>query len=87
VNCASGLLPITNSTYGQLREIKETRQLMKELFTETYDISVKAAIGLEPDFVGKTMALIATYPYDSTSSLTRTSLPASLPKLIIKMVQ
>lgn len=71
VNCASGLLAVAKSTYGQIREIKETRQLMEDLFTEIYNVSQKAGINLESDFVLKTMALIDTYPYDSTSSLTR----------------
>jgi 2-dehydropantoate 2-reductase len=71
VNCASGLLAVTKSTYGQIREIKETRQLLKELFTEIYDISQKAGINIEPDFVAKTISLIDTYPYEATSSLTR----------------
>jgi len=71
VNCASGLLAVAKSTYGQIREIKETRQLMEDLFTEIYNVSQKAGINLESNFVLKTMALIDTYPYDSTSSLTR----------------
>ncbi len=69
--CVSGLSAITKTTYGQLREIKETRQLMTELLTEIYLLSQKIGINIKPDFVEKTVALIDTYPYDSTSSLTR----------------
>jgi 2-dehydropantoate 2-reductase len=70
-NCVSGLLALTRSTYGELREIKETRQLMVDLFTEIFVLSQKIGINLEPDFVAKTVSLIDTYPYNSTSSLTR----------------
>jgi 2-dehydropantoate 2-reductase len=69
--CVSGLLAITRTTYGELREMKETRQLMFELFTEIYTLSQKKKIQIEPDFVDKTMKLIDKLPYDSTSSLTR----------------
>jgi len=70
-NCVSGLLAVTHSTYGELREIKETRAMMCGLFTEIYELSQKIGIRLEVDFVAKTVALIDTYPYHSTSSLTR----------------
>lgn len=69
--CVSGLLAVTKTTYGELREMKETRQLMIELFTEIYVLSQKMGIHIEPDFVEKTVKLIDKLPYDSTSSLTR----------------
>lgn len=69
--CVSGLLAVTNSTYGQLRECKETRQLMIELLQEIYKLSRKEGIRIEQDFILKTVAFIDTFPYDSTSSLTR----------------
>lgn len=69
--CVSGLLAVTKTTYGELREIKETRQLMIELFTEIYTLSQKMKIHIEADFVEKTVNLINKLPYDSTSSLTR----------------
>ncbi|MGC9355149.1 MAG: ketopantoate reductase family protein [Mariniphaga sp.] len=69
--CVSGLLAVTRTTYGELRELKETRQLMIELFTEIYTLSQKMEIQIEPDFVDKTVKMIDKLPYDSTSSLTR----------------
>lgn len=71
INCASGLLAITRTTYGELREIKETRQMIAGLYAEIYEVSQKAGIRIEPGFVEKTMALLDTYPYNATSSLTR----------------
>lgn len=69
--CVSGLLAISRSTYGVVRELKETRDLMKAVLSEVYEVSQKAGINLEHNIVEKTMDFIDTYPYDSTSSLTR----------------
>lgn len=69
--CVSGLLAVTGTTYGELRELKETRQLMLELLDEIFLLSQKAGIRIEPDFVAKAVAFIDSFPYDSTSSLTR----------------
>lgn len=69
--CVSGLLAVTGTTYGELRELKETRQLMIELLDEIFRLSKKTGIRIEPDFVEKAVAFIDTFPYDSTSSLTR----------------
>jgi len=69
--CVSGLLAVSRSTYGVVRELKETRGLMKAVLSEIYSVSQKAGINLEHNIVEKTMDFIDTYPYDSTSSLTR----------------
>jgi 2-dehydropantoate 2-reductase len=69
--CVSGLLAVTRSNYGEVRELKKTRDLMERVLIEIYLISQKAGINLKPEIVEKTMDFIDTYPYDSTSSLTR----------------
>jgi 2-dehydropantoate 2-reductase len=69
--CVSGLLAITKTTYGELRELKETRQLMIELMKEIYVLSQQLWIQIESDFVDKMISVIDSYPYESTSSLTR----------------
>lgn len=69
--CVSGLLAVTKTTYGELRELKATRQLMINLITEVYLLSQKIGVKIESDFVENTVSFIDTYPYDSTSSLTR----------------
>jgi 2-dehydropantoate 2-reductase len=69
--CVSGLLAVTKTTYGELRELKETRQLMIELINEIYVLSQQLCIRIESDFVGKMISVIDSYPYESTSSLTR----------------
>jgi 2-dehydropantoate 2-reductase len=69
--CVSGLLAVSNTTYGELREIKETRHLMIDLLKEIFLLSQKIGVNIETDFVDKTVSFIDTFPYDSTSSLTR----------------
>jgi len=69
--CVSGLLAVTRSTYGEIREMKETRQLMIGLFNEIYNLSQKMGIVIEPDFVDKTVSYIEGFSYNMTSSLTR----------------
>lgn len=69
--CVSGLLAISRSTYGEIRELKETRTMMINLLTEIYNLSQKIGIHIEPDFVSKTVSFIDTFPYSATSSLTR----------------
>ncbi len=69
--CVSGLLAVTRSTYGRVRELPETRTMMRELLREIHAVALKAGQALDPDIVEKTMALIDSYPYDSNSSLTR----------------
>ena len=69
--CASGLLAVTKTTYGELRELKETRQMMIDLLTEIYQLSQKIGIQIEHDFLDKTISFIDSFPYDSTGSLTR----------------
>ena len=44
---------------------------MRELFHEIYVLSQKIGINIEPDFLEKTISYIDSFPYDSTSSLTR----------------
>ena len=69
--CVSGLLAVTRTTYGELRELNETRNMMIDLLNEVFMLSQKIGIKIEPDFIAKTISLIDSYPYDSTSSLTR----------------
>jgi 2-dehydropantoate 2-reductase len=69
--CVSGLLAITKSTYGEIRELPQTRKMMIDLLTEIYILSQKVGINLEHDFIEKTVSYIDTFPYDSTSSLAR----------------
>lgn len=69
--CVSGLLAITRSTYGEVRELKETRELMIGLLKEIYQLSQKMGIKIESDFVDKTVSYIDGFSHGMTSSLAR----------------
>lgn len=69
--CVSGLLAVTKTNYGELRELKETRQLMTELIREIFSLSQRLKINIEPEFPDRLISLIDTYPRETTSSLTR----------------
>lgn len=69
--CISGLLALTKTTYGELRENELTRDLMVNLFTEIYQLSKLENVDIATDFISKTMSFIDSIDYDSTSSLTR----------------
>ncbi len=69
--CVSGLLAVSKTTYGEMRELKETRQLMVDLFHEIYQLSQKLGIQIESGFTDKTISFIDSFPHSSTSSLTR----------------
>jgi 2-dehydropantoate 2-reductase len=71
VICTSALLAITRATYGEIREQEETRKLMIDLINKIYLLSQRIGVNIEPNFVEKTVSFIDTFPYDSTSSLTR----------------
>ncbi len=69
--CVSGLLAVTKTNYGELRELKETRQMMTDLIREIYALSQHLRINIEADFPDKLISVIDTYPRETTSSLTR----------------
>jgi len=69
--CVSGLSALTKSTYGELRALKETRDMIMAILTEGYRLSQKMGIALESDCVDTAMKLIDFYPFETTPSLAR----------------
>lgn len=69
--CVSGLLAVSRATYGEVRSIPETRRLMTALLQEIYTLSQAMDIAIESDYVEKTLGFIDSFPYDSTTSLSR----------------
>lgn len=69
--CVGGLLAVAHSTYGEMRDLNETRTLIRELLEEIYNLAQKAGVPVKKDFVETALNYIDTLPYDSTSSLTR----------------
>ncbi len=69
--CSSAWLAVTRSTNGQILEHPDTKDILLNLFIEVATVARKLGINIPADFEEKTMALTETFPYDSTSSLTR----------------
>jgi len=69
--CVGGLLAVTRCTYGEARQIKETREMMVTLMEEIYTLSRQTGIHIDHSFVQKTMEFVDAFPFDSTASLTR----------------
>jgi len=69
--CSGGLLAVTRSTYGELRELPETNQMFHSIFKEIYQVAIKIGIELNPEIIQKTLDFIQTLPYDSTASMAR----------------
>lgn len=69
--CIGGLMAVSETTYGELRSIPETRKLMEELLLEIFELSKAAEIDLESSLVEKTLKAIDSFPPDSTPSLAR----------------
>jgi len=69
--CVGGLMAVTHTTCGELRELEETRTLMIEMLTEIFMLSKKIGILLDNDIVEKTVSFFDTLPFDSTFSLSR----------------
>lgn len=69
--CVSGLLAATRTTYGELRELHETRQMMIGLLKEIEAVAQRIGVRMEADFVDKAVSYIDLLPYHSTASLTR----------------
>lgn len=69
--CSSGLLAVMRSPYGVVREIPQTRQMLYDLFVEIYQVAIAKGVHLNPEIVDKTMAMVDTFDYNTTSSLTR----------------
>ncbi|GET23249.1 ketopantoate reductase family protein [Prolixibacter denitrificans] len=69
--CVSGLMAITNTNYGELRSIPETRKLMVDLLNEIVTLAREAGIPFGEDFVKKNVGFIDSLAPDSTTSLAR----------------
>ena len=69
--CVGGLLAVTRTSYGELRSLPETRQMMIELLKEAFLLSRRMGVRIDAGFIDKTIAVIDTFPHDSTTSLSR----------------
>ncbi len=69
--CLSAYGATMNATYGELRELPETRTVLEETVKEVYAVGKAKGVNLPADTVDKTMSFVDSYPYDVRSSLAR----------------
>ncbi|MFV0238243.1 MAG: ketopantoate reductase family protein [Flavobacteriales bacterium] len=69
--CSGGLTTLSRATYGEIREHKETRQLLINLLQEIKNLGVVNKIDLPEDLVNNTLKMIDNFPYEATSSMQR----------------
>lgn len=69
--CSGGLIALTKSNYGKLRQLPETRTLMKALLNEIYAVAKKAGVEVKEDYVENTFSFIDQFPAEATTSLAR----------------
>lgn len=69
--CSGGLTTIARSTYGEIRENKETRQLLINLLQEVRNLGIINQVNLPENLIEKTMKMIDEFPYEATSSMQR----------------
>lgn len=69
--CSGGLVALTRSNYGTLRNLPETRKLMKALLYEIYEVAQKAGVKVKADYVENTFSFIDQFPEEATTSLAR----------------
>jgi 2-dehydropantoate 2-reductase len=68
---SGALLAVTNTNYGELRSLPQTKAMLHELCAEIYNVATAAGIKLPGNIVEKTMKAVDTFPPESTCSLTR----------------
>ncbi len=71
ISSISSLDSVTRSTYGELREIPETRAMLKQSMIEIIDVVKALNVDMEYDFADKMIVSVDGLPADSTSSLHR----------------
>jgi len=69
--CISGLMAVTRTTYGELREVPETREMMTDLMQEIYTLAIAMGVKIGKGYVSEVIAAIDGYPYGSSTSLAR----------------
>lgn len=69
--CLSGLGAISNSGYGLIREVPETRKIVKNILKEVKDVAIAKRVNLNFDIVNKSLDIVDSYPDEAKSSLAR----------------
>ncbi len=69
--CTGGLISITHTNFGSVREVPETRDLLRKSLIEICVLSEKINGKLKPEFADKIMEAIDKFPYEGATSTCR----------------
>ena len=69
--CTGGLIALTRANYGQLRGNEETRELLKKLMYEIYEVAQKSGVAVEEEYIEHTLRFIDEFPAEATTSMAR----------------
>ncbi|WP_196892224.1 ketopantoate reductase family protein [Aureivirga marina] len=69
--CTGGLISITGTSFGRVREIPETREKLRDSLIEICAVSQKVNGKLELEFADKIMDVIDNFPYEGATSTCR----------------
>jgi 2-dehydropantoate 2-reductase len=69
--CLSGLMAVSQCTYGEMRSLPEMRSLMIELLEENWKLAREIGINVSDDLVERAVGAIDTYRFEATSSMAR----------------
>lgn len=68
---AAGINAITQASYGEMRSVPETRDLIREAFAEIVDVTRASGVSLHDDVLDRAMEALDGFPHDAMASLTR----------------
>ncbi|WP_196889561.1 ketopantoate reductase family protein [Aureivirga sp. CE67] len=69
--CTGGLISISDTSFGRVREVPETRALLRDSLVEICEVSQKVNGKLDVAFADKIMETIDNFPYEGATSTCR----------------
>ncbi len=69
--CVGGILALSRTNYGEIKLVPQMKELVRDLMTEIYTLSLKAGALVEADYIDKSMIYMDKYPANFTTSMAR----------------
>lgn len=69
--CSGGLLALTRSTYGEIRNHPTGKEMLQRLFMEIYEVGCAKKIKWDKHVVDNAMQIVNNSEYDATASMQR----------------
>ncbi|MEM6807428.1 MAG: ketopantoate reductase C-terminal domain-containing protein, partial [Bacteroidota bacterium] len=62
---------VSKASYGQIMEVPESRQLLRELIEEIHTVAAALGIQIAPEYLDQSMEFMDSFAYEATASLAR----------------